>query len=160
MESINHKNIKKIRNSILNKTALFENFEIIDFKDKKFDILLVDDDHVCTQIFLLAVADLNIFNKIVTEQESTEALEYLKNIKNNNDSFPNIIFVDINMPIMNGYKFLEEYNKTCFNENTLIIFFSSYKPELDKLSEQKNIAYLEKPFDLNDFLTIIKEKGF
>ncbi len=159
MDSIDSKNLKKVRKNILNKDLLFEKFEHTDYKNKSFNILLVDDDLTATEIFLLGAAYLNIFDNIVTEQNSPVAMEYLKTLKIENKPFPEIIFLDINMPIMSGYQFLDEYNKIFDDEKTLIIFFSSYSPDSSDAIKQKNVAYIEKPFCLNDFLEILKEKG-
>lgn len=47
-------------------------------------------------------------DNVISEQSAEAALEYLRNERNNK---PDIIFLDINMPGMNGWEFLREYNK-------------------------------------------------
>ena len=48
---------------------------------------------------------------VVAKQTAMAALDYLKSKKDNSDTHPNLIFLDINMPGMNGWEFLEEYYK-------------------------------------------------
>ncbi|MCW3084129.1 MAG: response regulator [Bacteroidetes bacterium] len=48
---------------------------------------------------------------VVAEQTGKDALEYLKSEKKNNALHPDLIFLDINMPGMNGWEFLEAYDK-------------------------------------------------
>lgn len=69
-------------------------------------ILLVDDDEEDNYFHSIVINKLNIVNQIDVANNGLEALSYLKDRKN---SLPDVIFLDLNMPKMNGWEFLEEY---------------------------------------------------
>ncbi|EMP04688.1 response regulator receiver domain protein [Leptospira interrogans serovar Pyrogenes str. 200701872] len=72
--------------------------------------------------------------KVVTKQSGQEALFFLKNKFNNIEPFPDLIFLDINMPGMNGWEFLEEYKKLDqeFQTSTIIIMLTTSDNPDDK----------------------------
>lgn len=72
-------------------------------------VLLVDDDDLANELveYILGFAGITDY-KICTSGE--EALKYLEQCKENN-SFPDVMFVDINMPGMNGFDFVTHYEK-------------------------------------------------
>ncbi len=72
-------------------------------------VLLVDDDDICNFIMFrnlkIIVSDL----EILTAMNGKEAINLLKNVFTTNSKIPSIIFLDINMPVMDGFGFLEAY---------------------------------------------------
>ena len=80
-------------------------------KQKLKCILLIDDCEATNFYNQIVINKLEIANSIVVVQSAMEGLEYLKNNSPEGDHFPEVIFLDINMPGMNGWEFLEEYDK-------------------------------------------------
>ena len=74
-------------------------------------ILLVDDNKDDNFYHERIIRKNNSADTVVIKQSGKEALEYLKNKNLQESAHPDLIFLDINMPGMNGWEFLEEYNK-------------------------------------------------
>ena len=74
-------------------------------------IMLVDDNKYDNHFHELVIRDGNYANTVVTKENGEVALEYLKHRVESGEPLPDVIFLDINMPRMNGWEFLEEYNK-------------------------------------------------
>ena len=72
---------------------------------------------------------------VVAKKTGMEALDYLKSKKDNEDMHPNLIFLDINMPGLNGWEFLEEYNKLDekFKSRAIVIMLTTSANPDDKM---------------------------
>jgi CheY-like chemotaxis protein len=90
-------------------------------------LLLVDDDIDDQQIFAEALETVDPSIQLVVASNGLEALHKL----NTPDSLqPDMIFLDLNMPMMNGKEFLQELKKTNgFSQIPVIIYTTSSRPE-------------------------------
>lgn len=76
----------------------------------KLNILLIDDNEVDNYISKYVIEEANLAKEITTKNSAADALAYLKSIHQVGKEFPDLIFLDINMPRMNGFEFLEEFS--------------------------------------------------
>jgi len=84
-------------------------------------VLLIDDDTINNFIVSNTLVQLAISEKLEICVDGEEAIQYLKERINNPEELPEIIFLDINMPVMDGWEFLNEFEK----------FFPSIKKRID-----------------------------
>jgi CheY-like chemotaxis protein len=73
--------------------------------------MLIDDNEHDNFFHEREIKKIDSDTYVIAKQSGKEALEYLKSKKDETDMQPDLIFLDINMPGMNGWEFLEEYNK-------------------------------------------------
>ncbi len=70
--------------------------------------MLIDDNEATNFHHQIIIEDADCCNELVVFEYADEALQYLKD---DNKTAPTVIFLDINMPRMNGWEFLDEYKK-------------------------------------------------
>jgi CheY-like chemotaxis protein len=80
-------------------------------KNKLSCIMLVDDDQNDNFFHEREIKKTNSATIVIEKNTGLAALEYLKSKNENKDMLPDLIFLDINMPGMNGWDFLREYEQ-------------------------------------------------
>jgi CheY-like chemotaxis protein len=130
-------------------------------------VLLVDDDECDNFFHRRVIAKAGICNHIEIAINGKEALDFLtnkgRNTQSENSFFqPELIFLDLNMPVMDGWKFLEEYQKhdNIDKKNTVIIILSTSINPADKLKAEQlvgNGRFEYKPLTLEMINRILKE---
>ncbi len=116
-------------------------------------VLLVDDDPICNFISTTLLRHLHVAEDIHTASNGKEALRFLKEnaaIKTVS-VFPEVIFLDLNMPVMDGFDFLEQLNKTMpayANVSRIYILTSSESPlDIDRCRSYDIAGYISKPLN-------------
>lgn len=124
--------------------------------DIKINIMLVDD--MVINRLILEELILQAFNNssqipITHVSNGEEALAILTK----NDNY-DLIFMDVNMPMVNGYE-ASKYIKEKISSNIVIYMISGNDilGEFDKISQAKADGYLEKPIDIKQIETIIRD---
>lgn len=72
-------------------------------------VLLIDDSEIDNYINKAIISKSDSVTEVVTKTSGQEALDYLMELKDNIELVPNVIFLDIRMPGMDGYEFIELY---------------------------------------------------
>jgi len=74
-------------------------------------ILIIDDNDIDNFVASGIITKLGAAKKIVSKTSAEDGLTYLKSCLENNSPLPEIIFLDIRMPLMDGFDFLREFEK-------------------------------------------------
>lgn len=112
--------------------------------------LIIDDDEINNFICIKNIRDANFAGDASFCLRAREALDLLQAAAGNVDEVPDVIFLDINMPLMNAWEFLEEYKQLLpklGKEVSLFILSSSvYRKDVDKSTTYDVVKdYLVKP---------------
>lgn len=121
-------------------------------------ILLVDDDQVTNALAKKVIERTGVTENISIVTDGKEALNY---ILNPHKSYPELIFLDISMPVMDGFQFLKKFSKksTPAKDITRIVILSSFynEDEIKDLSiYDEVIGYIEKPLDEEKVLMAVE----
>src|ERR1700742_4250180 len=96
------------------------------------NIFLIDDDKLFVFLTKKSIQEADIVAHIKEFGDGQAAIEYIKEIASNAELLPDIIFLDLSMPIMDGWEFLKEYSllRPKFAKKVaLYIVSSSISPE-------------------------------
>lgn len=124
---------------------------VMEAATKSIDLVLLVDDNDTDNFISKRIIEITRFARRVEVKSSGKgALDYLKEHQNEPENIPNLIFLDINMPIVDGFVFLYEFEK--FNElvrsksKVIILSSSDNKRDIDKIVNNNHvIKFITKP---------------
>jgi CheY-like chemotaxis protein len=111
-------------------------------------VMLVDDNHSDNFFHDREIKKNNPLTTVIFKYSGSEALEYLRSTETTKSILPDLIFLDINMPGMNGWEFLDEYhllNKNIQSRVIVVMLTTSDNP--DDEAKAKNWDFI------SDFIT-------
>ena len=130
-------------------------------------ILCVDDDPITLMLCKKVIEKTSFAQEIITAQNGEEALQYFKKIiteikKGNVVDYPKLVLLDLNMPVMNGWEFLDAYLENKFQDiitTKFIVLSSTIDPH--DVNKSKNyqmvIDFMSKPIT-TEMLEVLKNK--
>ncbi|WP_025739534.1 response regulator [Aquimarina pacifica] len=127
-------------------------------------VLLIDDDKATNFYNERVVSKHNSFCKVNIVQSGIAALDYFNLVRKSEAIKPDLIFLDINMPAMNGWEFLTEFSKLdqkLTNGIKIILLSTSSNPD-DVRASSKNHSvddFIHKPLS-KDQLDNVLENHF
>lgn len=120
-------------------------------------ICLTDDDQDDREFFADAVADLHLN---VTVEYCTNGLELLNYLYDKNRIIPDIIFLDLNMPIMSGFETLQQIREGVLFKDIPIIAIYSTSSSQEGINNTFGCganAYIVKPTDFKELKKLIRK---
>jgi CheY-like chemotaxis protein len=127
-------------------------------------VVIIDDDNINNYICTRLINLTGLAERVQSFISAQDALDFLKEaIKTNNTSnFPDLILLDINMPVMNGWEFLEEYinlEKNFTSQVNLFMLSSSvYQEDISRAKTYKMVKdYISKPLTENTIKNLIAQ---
>lgn len=123
-------------------------------------ILLVDDDNIFRQIIKMQIERQQLVERIWDCPNGLAAIDFLEAALASGDEVPDIIFLDLNMPVMNGWDFLEQYESVAGalkKPVDLYVLSSSISPsDIERAESNRWVrAYLTKPISNPDIARIL-----
>ena len=122
---------------------------------------IIDDDPIFIYGTKRIMKEVNFCDEILVYQNGQQALDGLSAIVDSDENFPSVIFLDLNMPIMNGWEFLDQL--TTINhpkKDNLIIYIisSSIDPrDLERVKDYEVVHnYILKPVTPKDLSTVME----
>lgn len=120
-------------------------------------ILLTDDDQDDRDFFAEAIADLNLNHPA---EFCKNGIELIKRLKDNDYEIPDIIFLDLNMPVLSGFETLQQIREDSKFKDIPVIAIYSTSATNDGIKSTFGLganAYIVKPVSFNDLKTLLKK---
>jgi CheY-like chemotaxis protein len=122
-------------------------------------ICIIDDDDIYTFLLKKTLKKIDLCNQVHSYVNGLEGIENLKKLIDNHEVLPDIILLDINMPMLDGWEFLNEFEKIKdkIDKNIAIYVVSSSISVID-INKAKNhpevVDFLTKPIEADTLLKI------
>lgn len=124
-------------------------------------LLLVDDDEIYKFLTKKVIEETSMVSEIKFFSNGLEAINFLQEQQNNSKSLPDIILLDLSMPVLDGWGFLDEFIKLkpkISKKITIYIVSSSINPQ--EINRAKTISivsdFIIKPITKDKFIAMLK----
>jgi CheY-like chemotaxis protein len=121
---------------------------------KKYNtVLMIDDNDIDGYVTKKIIEKSDFAKNVIIKKSGVKALEYLKSNDSSRKSFPDIIFLDLRMPEMDGFKFLDEFEKLSndsINNCKIVVFSSSIDADdYNRVNKNKFVKkFIRKPISM------------
>lgn len=130
-------------------------------KSKLNCILLIDDDETTNYVNTILINKADCAEEVKSVTSGHAALEYLKSLDSDGQHpQPDLIFLDINMPVMNGWEFIEEYHQLLPEQRgqVLVWMLSTSDNPADRERAEKlgSDGFMAKPLTISKLMDVVR----
>jgi CheY-like chemotaxis protein len=134
--------------------------------NKYYSVMLIDDNEIDNLINQKMIESAAICQHILVHTGARSAIEFLRNVEKLSGAItdakkliPEIILLDIDMPLMDGFQFLDEFDRLSDivkNDIKIVMLTSSMNPnDLSRAKKSKFVSkYLNKPLSIDSLLSL------
>jgi CheY-like chemotaxis protein len=125
-------------------------------------ILLIDDNRATNYLHKALIDDLAIARQVSVVSNGKEALNFVQEqLTSNVTDFPELILVDVKMPVMDGFEFVEAYKEAGFDQKTnaiiLMLTTSTNPKDLARIDSLGVAGILTKPLTEESLLDVLNK---
>lgn len=126
---------------------------------KLSSICIIDDDEIYTFLLKKTLKKINVCNEIIEYINGLDGIEKIKALIEHQEDLPDLILLDINMPLLDGWEFLDEYKKLKQKIDKRISIYivssSISNTDIEKAkSHLEVIDFLTKPIEAQTLINI------
>jgi len=130
--------------------------------DNSIKVCVIDDDEVFQYTIFHTLEAHKTVDKVIPFTDGAEAMSFFNMNIDDHNKLPDIVFLDVNMPVMDGYRFMDEYLKLMPKISKKITFYilssSVDLVDFEKTKMIKEVSdYIVKPIRDNQLTKILAE---
>ncbi|WP_076606638.1 response regulator [Rufibacter radiotolerans] len=123
-------------------------------------ILLIEDDEITNFLNQTVIEETGLVDQIIVASNGMEGLAYLQSLSGP-EAYPSLILLDINMPVLDGFSFLEEFNKLSVAKEAatrvVVLSTSTNASDINQMQALGIQRHLAKPLSEQDFREVVNE---
>jgi len=123
------------------------------------NLLVIDDDDINIFIIKKIVEKTGFDIDMVARNNGQQAIDYLNETISQNKPLPRLVLIDINMPVMNGWEFIEAYETLGIDQKVDMYILSSsvYENDIEKTKSYKAVkGFISKPLSMERLTELVK----
>ncbi|WP_316817763.1 response regulator [Pedobacter nyackensis] len=127
--------------------------------DNKINLLVIDDDDINIFIIKKIVEKTGYNVNMVSKANGLLAINHLKATLGQED-FPDLILIDINMPVLNGWEFLDAYEELNISQKVDMYMLSSsvYENDIEKAKTYEKVkGFISKPLSIDRLIELFND---
>jgi CheY-like chemotaxis protein len=127
--------------------------------DFKINLLVIDDDDINIFIIKKIVEKTGFAVNMTAKTNGQFAIDYLQEITDRPEELPHLILIDINMPVLNGWEFIEAYEKMNIVKAIDMYMLSSsvYENDIEKAKTYKVVkGFISKPLSIDRLVELFR----
>jgi len=126
--------------------------------------MLVDDDPVTNFINFVILSKMEISHEIVISRNGEEALQFIRDFKSQHGCIPELIILDVLMPVMDGFEFLEKFEEmkeeaTSAESKVIMLSTLFAKSDIQILNQKGYSLFLNKPLEKDKLMDMLYAKS-